>query len=56
VLETWDNIEGALVGVAAFRLKSFLGESIPGFEEQLRGTEVDSTGSFQNRPAPAGGV
>jgi hypothetical protein len=51
VLETWDNIKGALVGVAASRLKSFLGESIPGFEEQLRKTEVDSTQSSQNRPA-----
>ena len=51
ILETWDNIKGALVGVAASRLKSFLGESIPGFEEQLRKTEGDSTPSVQNRPA-----
>jgi len=51
VLQTWDNIKSALVGVAASRLKSFLGESIPGFEEQLRKTEGDSIRSFQNRPS-----
>jgi hypothetical protein len=51
VLETWDNIKGALVGVAASRLKSFLGESIPGFQEQLSKTENDSTRSFEDRPA-----
>jgi hypothetical protein len=48
VLETWDNIKGALVGVAASRLKSFLGDSIPGFQEQLRKTERDSNRSFQD--------
>lgn len=53
VLETWEHIKGALVGVAASRLKSFLGESIPGFEEQLRKTEVDSAQSFKDRPAPS---
>jgi len=51
VLETWDNIKGALVGVAASRLKSFLGESVPGFAEQLRKAEGDSTRPFENRPA-----
>lgn len=51
VIETWDNIKGALVGVAASRLKSFLGESIPGFEEHLKKTEGDSSESFQHRPA-----
>jgi len=49
VLQTWDNIKGALVGVAASRLKNFLGDSIPGFEEELKRTEGDSTRSFQNR-------
>ena len=51
ILETWDNIKGALVGVAVSRLKGFLGESIPGFDEQLRRTEGDGARSFQNRPA-----
>ena len=38
-LETWDNIKGALIGVAATRFKDFVGEIIPGFQEQLRTTE-----------------
>jgi hypothetical protein len=47
VLETWDNIKGALVGVAASRLTSFLGESIPGFEEQLRKTDGSRNGATE---------
>ncbi len=39
-LETWDNIKGALIGVAATRFKDFVGEVIPGFQEQFRNTEV----------------
>lgn len=35
-LETWDNIKGALIGVAATRFKDFVGEVIPGFHEQFR--------------------
>jgi hypothetical protein len=38
-LETWDNIKGALIGVAATRFKEFVGEIVPGFQEQLRTTE-----------------
>jgi hypothetical protein len=38
-LETWDNIKGALIGVAATRFKDFVGEVIPGFHEQFRKTE-----------------
>jgi hypothetical protein len=38
-LETWDNIKGALIGVAASRIKDFVGEIVPGFQEQLRTTE-----------------
>jgi len=50
-LETWDNIKGALIGVAATRFKGFVGELVPGFHEQLRETEAmkrpggSSTGS-----------
>jgi len=39
-LETWDNIKGALIGVAATRFKSFVGELVPGFHEQLREAEA----------------
>jgi hypothetical protein len=38
-LETWDNIKGALVGVAATRFKEFVGEVVPGFHEQFQRTE-----------------
>ena len=39
-LETWDNIKGALIGVAATRFKDFVGEIVPGFQDQLRKTET----------------
>ena len=38
-LETWDNIKGALIGVAATRFKDFVGEVVPGFHEQFQRTE-----------------
>ena len=38
-LETWDNIKGALIGVAATRFKDFVGEVVPGFQEQFQGAE-----------------
>ena len=37
-LETWDNIKGALIGVAATRFKEFVGEVVPGFDEQFQRT------------------
>ena len=45
-LETWDNIKGALIGVAANRFKDFVGEIVPGFQEQLRNTE-SAVGSIE---------
>ena len=38
-LETWDNIKGALIGVAATRVKDFVGEVVPGFHEEFQRTE-----------------
>ena len=38
-LETWDNIKGALVGVAATRFKDFVGDVVPGFHEQFQRVE-----------------
>jgi hypothetical protein len=32
-METWENIKGALVGVAATRVKDYVGEIVPGFQE-----------------------
>jgi hypothetical protein len=37
-LETWDNIKGALIGVAATRFKDLVGEVVPGFHEQFQRT------------------
>jgi hypothetical protein len=36
VLETWDSVKSALVGVAATQVTGFLGRLVPGFEEQLK--------------------
>jgi uncharacterized protein DUF3618 len=38
-LETWDNIKGALIGVAATRFKDYVAEVVPGFDEQYQRTE-----------------
>lgn len=38
-LETWDNIKGALIGVAATRFQEFVGSVVPGFHEQYQRTE-----------------
>jgi hypothetical protein len=38
-LETWDNIKGTLIGVAATRFKDLVGEVVPGFHEQFQRTE-----------------
>lgn len=35
-LETWDKIKGALIGVAATRVKDYVDEIIPGFNEEFR--------------------
>ena len=38
VLDTWDNIQDALIGVAAARFTDFVGEIVPGFHEQFQRT------------------
>ena len=40
ILETWDTIKTALVGVAATKFKGMLGEVVPGFSEHLTQTEA----------------
>jgi hypothetical protein len=47
--ETWDNVQDALIGVAATRLKGFVGDLVPGFREELQRTE-------QRAAAAQGGV
>jgi hypothetical protein len=38
-LELWNNVKGALLGVAATRITGYLGEVIPGFDEHFRRAE-----------------
>ena len=38
-LDTWDNIKGAMIGVAATRFRSLLNDAVPGFAEEYRKTE-----------------
>ncbi|MBV9300639.1 MAG: hypothetical protein JOY62_05035 [Acidobacteriaceae bacterium] len=40
-LEMFDNIKGAMIGVAASTFQDFLGQLIPGFTEQLHKTAQD---------------
>jgi len=42
-METWDNIKGAIIGVAATRFKDFVAEVIPGFQEQYQRTEAKTS-------------
>ena len=51
-LESWDNIKGALIGVAAARVKDFVGEVVPGFQEQFERTQRENPKSLPN-PNPA---
>lgn len=34
--ELWDNLQAALLGVAAARVKDYVGRAVPGFEEHYR--------------------
>ena len=34
-VETWDNIKGALIGVAATRFTDYVGQIVPGFQEHF---------------------
>jgi hypothetical protein len=35
-LELWNNIKGALIGVAAMRVTEYISEFVPGFDEHYR--------------------
>ena len=45
ILETFDTIKTALVGVAATKFKGMLGEVVPGFSEHLAQAEAKAPGS-----------
>ena len=36
VVQTWDHIKDALIGVAAGKVTEFVGEFVPGFEQEFR--------------------
>jgi hypothetical protein len=43
MLEVWNNLKGALIGVAGARIKDYLGELMPGFDEHYRRAEQRTT-------------
>ena len=45
-LDLWDNISEALLGVGATRLRQYIGELIPGFEEHFQQVEQRSGRTF----------
>ena len=51
VLELWNNLKGALIGVASTRVKDYLGEFMPGFDEHYRRAEQRTLS-----PGPASSV
>jgi len=38
VLELWDDVKGALIGVASAQITRYIGDLIPGFDEHYRRT------------------
>jgi hypothetical protein len=50
VLDTLDHIKGALIGVAAERFKGFIGDIVPGFQEQFEKVTRDQPEAPNNMP------
>jgi hypothetical protein len=44
-LELWNTVKVALVGVASARIKEYIGELVPGFDEHYRRAEQRATAS-----------
>jgi hypothetical protein len=44
-LELWNNVKGALIGVASARIKEYIGELVPGFDEHYRPADQRATAS-----------
>ena len=42
-LDLWNNVQAALVGVASARIKEYIGEFVPGFDEHYRRAEQRAT-------------
>jgi len=52
-LETWDNIKGALIGVAATRFKEFVSEMVPGFREHYKKGDQNLPASSPSNISPS---
>jgi hypothetical protein len=53
ISETLDNIKGALLGLGATRLRSFLAEAVPGFHQEYEQARKQRNASPQTRIDPA---
>jgi hypothetical protein len=51
VLELWDTLKGALIGVASTRLKDYIAELLPDFNEHYRQAEARLVSSGASRTA-----
>jgi len=49
VLDSWEDIKTALVGVATARVMDFLGEAVEGFDEHRKRSETERARPFQGR-------
>ena len=52
-LNVWNNIKGALIGVATTRAKDYIGELVPGFQDHVQRAE-QRTAAFRS-PTPDAG-
>ena len=52
-LELWNNIQGALMGVAGARIKEYISGLVPGFDEHYRRVENRSS-AFDSAPTSYG--
>ena len=48
--ELWNNFQGALLGVAAARIKDYIGEMVPGFDDHYRCAEERAAPVDSGRP------
>jgi hypothetical protein len=48
-LELWHNVQGALLGVATARIKDYIGELVPGFDDHYRRAQERAQAVDPNR-------
>ena len=49
VRELWNNLQGALVGVATAQIKDYIGDLVPGFDDHYRRAEQRAAAVDQSR-------